>query len=370
MFRCRVSFVVSSLLSVMVLVFAVGCGKKLPSEPESTASVQLEILDVPEVTYDPTVGTTTVVVQFVARNDRQIPLEQSGMNVQLRLDGRAIDVEGILKEDSEQLRSNLYLTLVLDVSYSMLEQQPPAFSPMLASARRAVGAGRALYFERPGLFDWNLYWFSDRVYTPLEVLPGSDWLEVDIERIPQPHPGTFTKLFAAVEVAVNDSRAFAEQVANDPRDHHVMVVLSDGGDNYSWFPNVDVIGTGSAGTNREFEYFGHKATTRDQALQAIREHPSLQLNVIGLGSAVVDADLNAMAVAGHGRYFKNPNSNQIEDLFDQVIKEFTSIQTQGVTIPIPSGDYRLDIVVTDRATGAQAVHSVAFHGGDAGAGPR
>jgi hypothetical protein len=105
-------------------------------------------------------------------------------------------------------------------------------------------------------------------------------------------------------------------------------------------------------------------------MQSIAAHPALQLNVIGLGSAVVDSDLSAMATAGNGRYFKNPDSNQIENLFDQVIKEFTSIQTHGVTLPVPSGDYRLDVVVTDRATGAQASHSVLFHGGDAGAGPR
>ena len=357
-------------LSVVLLILATGCGREIALEPESTSVVHLEFLDVPEVSFDPTVGTTTVVVQFVARNAQQDPLDQNDMNIQLRLDGQPIDVEGILKEDSEQLRTNLFLTLVLDASYSMLEQQPPAFSPMLASARKAVSAGRALYFERPGLFDWKLFWFNDRLFTPLEVTPGNDWLESDIERIPRPAPGTFTKLFAAVEVAVADSRQLAETIANDPRDHHVMVVLSDGGDNYSWFSNNDIFGTGSAGANRDFAYFGHSATTREQTLQAIRNHTALQLNVIGLGSAVRDADLGSLAAAGRGRYFKNPDSNQIEALFDQVIKEFTSIQTHGVTVPVPSGDYRLDVVVTDRATGASTSHPVIFHGGDAGAGPR
>jgi hypothetical protein len=355
---------------VVVLILATGCSHEITLEPENTSAVHLEILDVPQVGFNPTVGTTTVVVQFIARNAQQVPLERDDMKIQLRLDGQPIDVEGILKEDSEQLRTNLFLTLVLDASYSMLEQQPPAFSPMLASARKAVTAGRALYFERPGLFDWKLYWFNDRLFKPLEVMPGSDWLESDIERIPQPSAGTFTKLFAAVEVAVNDSRELAETVANDPRDHHVMVVLSDGGDNYSWFPNSELFGTGSAGTNREFAYFGHKATSRDQTLQGIRNHTALQVNVIGLGSAVKDADLSSLAAAGRGRYFKNPDSNQIENLFDQVIKEFTSIQTHGVTVPVPSGDYRLDVVVTDRATGASTSHAVIFHGGDAGAGPR
>ena len=56
----------------------------------------------------------------------------------------------------------------------------------------------------------------------------------------------------------------------------------------------------------------------------MRAHTALQLNVIGLGSAVRDADLGALAAAGRGRYFKNPDSNQIEKLFDQVIKEFSA----------------------------------------------
>jgi hypothetical protein len=370
MVRRMIRFVPVCVNSILVAVLAVGCGTPFPEEPESTGSVQLEVLDVPDVSFDPSVGTTTVVVQFVARNGQQVPLNRDDMSIDLRLNGNPIDVEGILEEDSEELRTNLYLTLVLDASYSMVEQQPPAFTPMLASARRAVSAGNALYYERPGLFAWNLYWFNDRLFKPLEAIPGSDWLESDIERIPPPTPGSFTKLFAAVELAVNDSRTFAEQRPDDARDHYVMVVLSDGGDNYSWFPNPEIQGTASAGTNREYAYFGHQATSRDQMMQAIREHPSLQLNVIGLGSAVVDSDLSNMAAAGHGRYFKNPDSNQIENLFDQVIKEFTSIQTHGVTLPIPSGDYRLDVVVTDRATGAQASHSVLFHGGDAGAGPR
>jgi len=367
--RASVRFVFLCLATTFVLVLAGGCGSDEIIEPESTAAVHLEILDVPEVSYDPTVGTTTVVVQFVARNAEQVPINREGMDIELRLGGNPIDVEGILQEDSVELRSNLYLTLVLDASYSMLEQEPPAFDPMLASARKTVNAGHALYFTRPGLFDWKLFWFNDRLFTPLEVAPGSDWLESDIERIPPPDPGTFTKLFSAVEVAVEDSKSFADQNANDPRDHHVMVVLSDGGDNYSWFPNSELNGTGMAGTNREYVYFGHKATNEDQVLSTIRSHPALKLNVIGLGSSVVDSDLAALAAAGNGRYFKNPDSSEIQDLFDQVILEFTSIQTNGVTIPLPSGDYRLDIVVTDHATGAVGVQYVNFHGGDAAAGP-
>jgi hypothetical protein len=328
----------------------------------------LEVLNDPQVDFDPSVGTTTVILQFVARAGNGTPLEGNDIQVDLRLDGSPVDTEGLLQENSEQLRSNVYLSLVLDASYSMQEQQPPAFAPMLAAARKTVAAGRALYSDRPGTFDWTLYWFSDRIYTPLETSPETQWLESDIERIPSPGPGTFTKLYAATECAVERSKSFAEQTASDPRDHHVIVVLSDGADNYSWFPNSEINGTGSAGTSRNYTYFGYRATTKSDVLRTIDSHPSLKLNVIGLGSAVVDAELGELATAGHGSYFKNPSASQVEAVFDRVALELTSIQTRGVTLPLPSGDYRLDVVVHHR--GAHATHSIHFHGGDAGAGPR
>ena len=351
-------------------LLASGCGSEDPTAPETKTALKLEFLDNTRVEWDPSVGTTTVVVQFVARQENGTPLENDDIQVELRLNGSPVDSEGLLQADSEQLRSNVYLSLVLDASYSMLEQKPPAFVPMLAAARKTVAAGGALYDNRPGVFDWTLYWFNDRIYMPLETTAATEWLETDIERIPAPRPGTFTKLYAATEIAVERSKSFAETTAGDPRDHHMIVVLSDGADNYSWFPNTDLAGSGSAGTNRSYRYFGHRATTKADVIQAIRSHPSLKLNVIGLGSAVVDADLRALATAGNGAYFKNPKASQVDALFNRVALELTSIQTRGVTLPLPSADYRLDVVVRDRVHDGSAKHSVLFHGGDAGAGPR
>lgn len=366
MSRATRFFSVMCCLSLLSLLSS-GCGEDATG-PEETTTVLLEVLNDPQVEFDPAVGTTTVVLQFVARNGNGTPLEGDEIEVDLRLNGKPVDSEGLLQEDSEQLRSDVYLSLVLDASYSMQEQQPPAFAPMLAAARKTVAAGRALYTDRPGTFDWKLYWFNDRIFTPLEGSPGTEWLETDIERIPAPGPGSFTKLYAATEVAVERSKAFAEQTASGPRDHHVIVVLSDGADNYSWFPNSEISGTGSVGASRDYTYFGHRATSKSDVLGAIESHPSLKLNVIGLGSEVIDAELQEIAIAGNGRYFKNPKASEVEALFDRVALELTSIQTQGVTLPLPSGDYHLDLVVYHR--GAQAVHSVLFHGGDAGAGPR
>lgn len=365
--QARLFGTVSCLL--LVSLGASGC-KEESTGPEINAVVELEVLDTPQIEFDPAIGTTTVVVQFVARTGDGTPLEQQDIAVDLRLDGAPVDSEGILQEDSEQLRSNMYLSLVLDASYSMLEQSPPAFDPMLAAARKTVAAGRALYADRPGEFDWKLFWFSDRIFTPLENSSGTEWLDTDIERIPPPDPGTFTKLYAATQVAVERSRDFAEQIGDDPRDHHVIVVLSDGADNYSWFSNTEIFGNGSAGTNRNYEYFGYPATSKDNVLNTIHSHPSLRLSVIGLGSAVEDAELQELATAGNGTYFKNPNPDQLDAVFHRVALELTSIQTRGVTLPLPSGDYRLDVVVRQRSTGASATHSFVFHGGDAAAGPR
>lgn len=358
------------LLFVSSWSLLVGCHPEESTGPNAASPLKLEFLDNTHVQFDPSVGTTTVVVQFVARNGQSVPLEREDLVVELRINGNRVDVEGILQEDSEQLRTNTYLTLVLDASYSMLEQEPPAFGPMLSAARKTVTAGRTLYADRPGIFDWSLYWFNDRIYTPLETSSGTQWAESDIERIPAPRPGTFTKLYAAMEVAVTRSKDFAEQFANDARDQHMIVILSDGADNYSWFPNAEITGTGTAGTNRNYEYFGYRTTRQADLLALVRSHPSLKLNVIGLGSAVVDEDLRSLAKAGNGSYFKNPKSDQVDALFDRVALELTSIQTRGVTLPLPSGDYRLDVIVRQRGTGAKGTFSVAFHGGDAGAGPR
>lgn len=369
MSRARVRFFIVASCGLLLSLGASGC-KEQTTAPTVNAVVKLEVLDAPQVEFDPSIGTTTVVVQFVARTGDGTPLEQQDIEVDLRLDGAAVDSEGILQEDSEQLRSNMYLSLVLDASFSMLEQKPPAFDPMLAAARKTVAAGRALYADRPGEFDWKLFWFSDRIFTPLENASESAWLDADIERIPRPNPGTFTKLYAATQVAVERSRAFAAEVGDDPRDHHVIVVLSDGADNYSWFANTEIFGTGSAGTNRSYEYFGYPTTRKGDVLDTIRSHPSLKLNVIGLGSAVEDAALQELASVGNGNYFKNPNPRQIDEVFRRVSLELTSIQTRGVTLPLPAGDYRLDVVVRQRTTGASAQHSFVFHGGDANAGPR
>ena len=353
------------VLAITLLTFSLlstGCGKD--EDPSSTAPpppserVVIETFGEPQVTYDPTVGKTTLVVQFVARDGNAAPLNDEDLEFELQIDGAPIDVEGILSEDSETLASSLHLTLVLDSSYSMLQQSPPAFAPMLASARRSTAAGKALYVDRPGTFEWDLVWFADRIFRPLVTTPETAWLETDIERIPPPTAGTSTKLYAAVESAIESSAAHADATNATARDQHLVVVFSDGFDNYSWFDNAELFGTGSIGPQRDYTWSGAGPVTLGDVEALLRANPEIQLHVMGLGSQVRDSELTTIARAGRGRYFKNVDAANVDVLFDQVTREFTSVQTRGATVPLRPGDYDFRIVA--RRVDGKAVGSFAF----------
>ena len=361
-FRGLVSFVLLTGLGFG----SVGCGGgdlEITAPPDPRGLVRLEGFTTPQISFDPSMGTTTVVVQLVARDGNQTPLHGDALTVDLQVDGAPIDVEGILSEDAEALASSLHLTLVLDASYSMVQHQPAAFLPMLSSARRTTAEGKSLYVDRPGTFDWDLVWFSDRIYRPIETTSNTHWLETDIERIPSPTAGTFTKLYAALKSAVESSAAHAADAAAGVRDQHLVVVFSDGADNYSWFDNGTLSGTGSIGTDRSYEWTGSAPVTRAHVEQLLRDHPEVQLHVMGLGSAVNDADLLSLSQAGRGRYFKNIEAAQVDVLFDQVTREFTSVQTHGAMIPLAPGAYTFRVVVTRPDTGASATYEFRFVGG-------
>ena len=245
----------------------------------------------------------------------------------------------------------------------MLQHEPAAFLPMLSSARRTTASGKSLYVERPGTFEWDLVWFADRLYRPLESTPDSEWLETDIERIPSPTQGRFTKLHAAVKSAVESSAAHARETSATSRDQHLVVVFSDGADNYSWFDNSSESGTGSIGTLREYTWSGAAPVTRQDVEDLLGQNPQVKLHAMGLGSQVNDAELQALAARGSGRYFKNVDPSNVDVLFDQVTEEFTSVQTRGATVPLPPGDYVFSIVVRDPDSDARAVYDFRFRGG-------
>lgn len=352
-------------LFVLPLVLLAACGKDdeitVPTVDDDQR-VLVENFGTPDVAFDPDDGTTTVVVQFVARDGVRDPLRDENLDIELRIDGQPIDVEGLLSVDSAALASSLHLTLVLDASYSMLRQSPPAFTPMLTSAVRSTQSGKSLYVERPGTFTWDLYWFNNLIYRPDTTL-GSPWLENDIQRIPAPQQGTYTKLYAAVKAAVESSAAHRASTNATARDQHLVVVFSDGADNYSFHDNANESGTGSIDSDRAFSWNGAAPVTLNDVKTLLDANPGVQVHAMGLGSDVSDQALASIASNGRGRYFKNVDAGEVDVLFDEVTKEFTSLQTRGATVPLPPGDYVFSVVVRRTDTGAVANYDFRFRGG-------
>jgi hypothetical protein len=358
----------SLLLSLVAIAFLVwGCSddEESPIAPVTT-SVEVQITSDPTVTFNPDTGKTTAIVQFIARDKAGYPLDDLDIQVELLLDNEAVDNESLLQEDSAELDASIHLGLVLDASYSMALHSPPAFAPMRTAAREVIAEGLALYEERPGSFTWNVSWFAETISQPASE--GRTWTPDDLLTIPEPGPGTATKLFAAVEHQAGRMLEDHADLANGPHDHHVMIVLSDGADNYSWFDNAAFSNQAVTSSGAPYEIGGWNFSDIDSASVAIGRHPNLTVHVLGLGSSVRDSQLETLANAGGGRYIKNPSSSEVGTLFDSVTREFATIQNQGATIPLPPGDYRFTLRVRTADGQAHDDYSFDFHAGDGSAG--
>lgn len=336
-----------------------------PTTP-SSSTVEIQVTSDPTVAFNLANGKTSAIVQFIARDKAGNPLAPEDVVVELLVDNAAVDNESILQADSEELSSSIHFGMVLDASYSMLQHTPPAFAPMLAAARNAVVEGLALYAGRPGTFTWSVSWFNETISAP--ATQGRTWQPDDLLTIPEPGVGTATKLFAAVERHAGKMLDSYATIANGPHDHHVMMVLSDGADNYSWFDNASFASSGVTTSGAPYDVKGWGAATLDSAVIAIEAHPNLTVHALGLGSDVQDAQLQALATAGGGRYLKNPSSAQLEDLFASVTQEFATIQDHGATIPLQPGDYRFTLRVLTADRRAKDEYSFRFHAGDVDAG--
>jgi hypothetical protein len=285
---------------IPLLIFAliiVGCSsdEESPVAP-IPASVEIEMTSIPTVNFNQSTGKTTNIVQFIARDRAGNPLDADDVIVDLLLDNRAVDNEALLQADSAELSSSINLGLVLDASYNMLLHTPPAFEPMLTAARNAVVEGLALYEGRPGTFSWNVSWFNETISSPAAA--GRTWQPDDLLAIPEPGPGTATKMFAAVERQAKMMREQYGTIANGPHDHHVMIVLSDGADNYSWFDNSSFTNTGVTASGAPFDVTGWDSTGVDPAVTAIEGHPNSHRACPGVG--VQRAGL-PVAAPGHRR---------------------------------------------------------------------
>jgi hypothetical protein len=331
--------------------------------------VALHMTADPSVKWNPADGKTTVVLQYTVRGANNVPLQKGQYLSSMWVDGRALDAESLLDSASEDLAVQLNFTEVLDASYSMTQHSPPAFEPMKKAAADTYQGILDTWSQRPGEVYFRAIWF-DEVINETVNNPNTarKWQPGDLLTIPAPSAGTATKLYGAAQKMAELMKAdFDAGSAAGPRDHHVMLLFSDGADNYSWFANASAPKLLSTSNGASYNQYGLAAATLDGVKAAIHAHPRLTVHVIGLGSAI-DADkLKQIADAGHGVFLQNPSSDKLDELFDQVLLEFTTIQTEGALMPLPPGDYRFTLRVTDGKGSSKDEYSFSFHGGDSSA---
>jgi hypothetical protein len=327
---------------------------------DSPDALFLEVLSEPAVSFDDAIGTTTVVLDYLVRDDEGVPLEEDDIEVAMFVDGEQLGTgrfgESILDRDSTELDLSVSVTLVLDASFSLQQFDPPQFSPMLNGAQRLVDSGTDLWRDRGGLFDWQVLWFDELISTPA---PDADRFR--IRDIPEPQPGSFTKLYAAISAALERSAArYGDGIAAGERDRHVLVVFTDGLDNLSSFANPDVRQQGELRNGDPYPRFGWRATDLDNVLSQIADHPAYPTNLTvhsialgqdcseaSAGDACFDGDALAdIAQVGLGQQLTSPRS--AADLFDLIQREFTTLQSSGAVMALPPGNYEFRLVARER----------------------
>jgi len=316
------------------------------------SSITIALTSEPIISWDANSGKTTVVMHYIVRGDNDIPLSAEEFDLQLLIDDRRIDIESVLNASSQALTTNLYFSMVLDASYSMLLRQPPAFHSMLEAARDSYQQVLDIWSERSGEVAFSLLWFNDFLNRNLisQTNPQS-WLPSDILSIPEPNSGAVTKLYGAVHEAATLMKIdYDNGFFNGARDHHMMMVFSDGADNYSYFDNTAEPNEPRKKTdsNAEYIHYGKQPVTLDNVMSSIKEHPALMVHVIGLGNDIEEQELKIIAEVGDGVYLKNPDVTRVKELFSRITREFTTLQTQGVLIPLKLGEYKFTVSATNK----------------------
>jgi hypothetical protein len=331
-----------------------------------SSGLKLEVTQQPQVAWLSTNGKTQVILQFSVRDDNDLPLTEDQVDVQLEVDSNPIDVESLLNQSSTELEVNLYFAMVLDASFSMTQHDPPAFEPMKTAASDSYQQVLDLWNSRPGSVKFSLIWFDEVMNQSMyNIGLARDWVPDDILSIPAPAAGTATKLDSAVKVMADYLQSEHDNgIYNGARDQYVMLVFSDGADNYSYWDNSLINGTLSTSSGAGYRQFGTPPTTLEAAEAAVAAHPRLTTHVIGLGSAINADELTRIAQAGDGIFQANPSSQNLGNLFQRVLREFTTIQTRGAEIPLVPGDYDFTLTVTNKAGGSPARYEFRMHAGD------
>lgn len=370
------------LLAVPLLLSSCG-GDYNPELDEAGNSnvrsgLQLNVPVKPAVSYpNDGQGTTQMIVQFSAKDRNGMPLGADEFDVQVLVDDKPVDVESLANQSAQELEVNLYFGMVLDTSYSMVYNNSPAFGLMKQAASDSYQEVIDLWKNRPGKVKFSTIWFDSLLNQSLNGSGGATmWQPADLLTIPPPQQGSYTKLHSAVETMAKQMKAdYDSGVFNGPRDQYVMLVFSDGTDNYSWhdnsaFSNAPLF-TGNGASYRQFGTKGPASKKPEDALQqaidAINNHPRLTTHVIGLGNEINSSELQKLATAGHGVFQANPSSDKLAEVFDRVTKEFTTLQTRLVTVPLPPNDYKISLVVTNKATGESGRYDFTIHAGDTNA---
>jgi hypothetical protein len=358
------------LISVISILSACDGTSDWGQSNTSSSGLNVEETQTPQLTYLDNNGKTQVIVQFSVRDSAGIPLPEDQLEVQLNIDDQPLDVESLLNQSSFDLAVNIYFAMVLDASYSMTQHNPEAFTPMLTAARDSYQEVLDLWSTRPGEVKFSLLWFEEVMNQSQDNTDlARFWEPDDILSIPEPNSGTATKLYSAVKVMSDHLQAeYDSGIFNGVRDQYVMLVFSDGADNYSWFDNSTIEDSPTTTSGADYHQFGTVATTLEAATQAISGHPSLTAHVIGLGSAINTTELTQIAAAGNGTYQANPSSENIDQLFQSVLQQFTTIMTRGAEVPLPPGDYKFTVSVKNKVNGATGSYSFMMHAGDLQAG--
>ena len=328
----------------------------------ASSTLAIELTGEPSVAFDQSIGTTTVVLDYLVRDSEGDLLDESDLDVRMFVNDQELGAggpfgESVLDSDAQQLDLSVFIELVLDASFSLEQFDPPQFDSMLKAAENLVSEGTDIWRDRGGSFDWSVVWFDE-----LLSQPDPDHLRsFRIGNIPQPAPGNFTKLYSAVSNALEVSASrFAEGVAAGERDRHVLVVFTDGLDNLSSFDNPDVRLEGQLRNGDPYPRIGWRATGLDDVLAEIGSHPryptNLTVHTIALGRNCAgggqgepcfdEQALRDVAQVGFGQLLVSPRD--VDDLFDQIRREFTELQSSGAVMALPPGDYEFRLLAESR----------------------
>jgi hypothetical protein len=342
-----------------------GCRGPVEATPQQFTErpLMLRSTSAPTVTWRAEHAATDVVLKFVARRADGTPLCADDVSVQLLMDGAPLDSEAILQADAKAQEVNLMYSLVLDATRSMLLHSPPAFEPMKLAAQKSVRTGTQLWTERPGIFAWTVNWFDDFVYRPAER-----WPEDALLGIADPDDASFTRLYAAVDFAIDDLAKRREEAGLADDAHNVMVIFTDGHDNHpAWNPPQVRDQLVQPEVGHSFHKIAWPTVEFSTLLEKIRSTPALTVHTIGMGNDIDEAALRSLAQAGNGIFVNNGKGSSIEALFARVTREFTTIQSSGATIPNPSGDHDFTWLVTAKNGAGSGKLTMRLHIGDADA---